>query len=76
MELHHLPETDRPTYFLTTPKLFWSKSRGETGWWFRPPWDRKKERPSVLDVERLLRRHAPEIRRLLSQWLGEEEKVA
>jgi hypothetical protein len=30
----------------------------------------------VLDVERLLRRHRPEIQRLLSEWLGDEEEVA
>jgi hypothetical protein len=47
---------------------------GEEDWWFRPPWNRKKDRPSVLDVERLLRRHGPEIRRLLSEWLGGERE--
>lgn len=50
------------------------EAAGEEGWWFRPPWDRRKDRPSVLDVERLLRRHGPEIRRLLSEWLGDERK--
>ena len=45
-------------------------------WWSPPPWDKKKERPSVLDVERLLRRHRPEIQRLLSEWLGDEEEAA
>jgi hypothetical protein len=49
---------------------------GVPDWWSPPPWDRTKERPSVLDVERLLRRHAPEIRHLLSEWLGDGEKVA
>jgi hypothetical protein len=49
---------------------------GVPDWWSPPPWDRKKERPSILDVERLLRRHAPEIRQLLSQWLGDEEEAA
>jgi hypothetical protein len=49
---------------------------GVPDWWSPPPWDRKKDRPSVLDVERLLRRHAPEIRQLLSEWLGDEEKAA
>ena len=33
------------------------ESAGEVDWWFRPPWNRKKDRPSVLDVERLFRRH-------------------
>jgi hypothetical protein len=49
---------------------------GVPGWWSPPPWDPKKDRPSVLDVERLMRRHGPEIRQLLSEGLGDEEKVA
>jgi DDE superfamily endonuclease len=49
---------------------------GEVDWWFRPPWDKDKDRPSVLDLERLMRRHQGEIRRFLSEWLGTEENVA
>ena len=49
---------------------------GVPDWWAPPPWNQKKDRPSVLDVERLLRRHGSEIRQLLSEWLGDEEKVA
>ena len=45
-------------------------------WWSPPPWNRKKARPSVLDVERLLRRHRPEIPRFLSEWLGDEGEAA
>ena len=52
------------------------ESAGEVDWLFRPPWNRPKERPSGLDVERLLRRHRPEIMQLLSEWLGDEGKVA
>lgn len=37
------------------------ESAGEVDWWYRPPWRRKNNRPSVLDVERLLRRHRGEI---------------
>jgi hypothetical protein len=48
------------------------EAAGEEGWWFRPPWDKDKDRPSVLDAERLMRRHGAEIRRLLSEWLGDE----
>ena len=48
------------------------EASGEVGWWFRPPWHQDKDRPSVLDAERLMRRHAAEIRRLLSAWLGDE----
>jgi hypothetical protein len=52
------------------------EAAGEVDWWFRPPWNRKKDRPSVLDVERLMRRHRPEIQQLLSEWLGTEGEVA
>jgi DDE superfamily endonuclease len=52
------------------------ESAGEVDWWFRPPWNKDKSRPSVLDLERLMRRHAGEIRALLSEWLGTEGKVA
>jgi hypothetical protein len=45
-------------------------------WWSPPPWDPKKDRPSVLDVERLLRRHRSEILHLLSGWLGDEGEAA
>jgi hypothetical protein len=52
------------------------ESAGEEDWWFRPPWNKDKARPSMLDLERLMRRHAGEIRTLLSEWLGTEGKVA
>jgi hypothetical protein len=52
------------------------EAEGEVDWWFRPPWNRKKDRPSVLDVERLFRRHRPEIQEHLSDWLGTEGEVA
>ena len=55
---------------------FHLEERGQVDWWFRPPWDRKKERPSVLDVERLLRRYRREIQQHLSEWLGDEGEVA
>ena len=51
------------------------EAAGEEGWWFRPPWNKEKDRPSVLDAERLMRRHAAAIRRLLSEWLGDEGKT-
>lgn len=51
-------------------------AEGSPDWWSPPPWDKKKDRPSVLDVERLLRRHRAEIQRSLSGWLGDEEKAA
>jgi DDE superfamily endonuclease len=53
---------------------------GDTDWWAPPPWNKDKDRPSVLDVERLFRRHAGEIRQGLSDWLGDggnsDEEVA
>jgi hypothetical protein len=52
------------------------EAAGEVDWWFRPPWNRKKDRPRVLDVERLFRRHRREIQQHLSDWLGTEGEVA
>ena len=52
------------------------EAEGEVDWWFRPPWDPKKDRPSVLDVERLFRRHRPEIQQHLSDWPGGEGEAA
>ena len=63
----------------TLSLLRWAQfrwGRRPTDWWLRPPWNRKKDRPSVLDVERLLRRHGSEIRDLLAKWLGKEEGAA
>jgi hypothetical protein len=37
------------------------------GWWFHPPWNPHKTRPSVLDLERLFGQHRAEIQHLLSQ---------
>jgi hypothetical protein len=39
-------------------------------WWLHPPWNKRKARPSVLDVERLLWQGRGEIQRLVSQGLG------
>jgi hypothetical protein len=52
------------------------EAEGPGVWWTKPPWYPQKERPSVLDVERLLRQHRPEILQLLSEWLGDGEEVA
>ena len=51
-------------------------AEGSPDWWSQPPWNKKKDRPSVLDVERLLRRHRAEIQRFLSGWLRTEEEAA
>jgi hypothetical protein len=55
---------------------FHLEAAGSGDWWTPPPWNRTKERPSILDVERLLRRHRPEILRLLSEFLGEGDEAA
>ena len=68
---------DQPAQWVTMSLLrllqFRLEGSGEVDWWFRPPWHKDKDRPSVLDAERLMwggmRR---EIRRLLSEWLGDE----
>jgi hypothetical protein len=57
---------------------------GQTDWWLRPPWNQRKTRPSVLDLERLWREHRPAIQQLLAAWLesagnpsgGPDETVA
>ena len=58
---------------LTALRLLQFELQGERGddWWLHPPWNPHKTRPSVLDVERLFRRHAGEIRQGLSDWLGD-----
>ena len=48
------------------------EASGKVGWWSRPPWNKKKDRPSVLDAERLMRRHREQIQRLLSKWARDE----
>ena len=55
------------------------EASGKVGWWLRPPWNKKKDRPSVLNAERLMRRHREQIQRLLSKWArieGNTEEAA
>jgi len=54
---------------------FGLEESGEEDWWFRPPWNPDEDRPSILDAERLMRRHRAEIQRLLSEWVGTAEKT-
>jgi hypothetical protein len=44
-------------------------------WWLHPPWNPTKSRPSVLDVERLLRQHRAGIQQCLADWLDKEGKA-
>jgi len=39
-------------------------------WWFHPPWNKRKSRASVLDLERLLWQHRSEMQACLAEWLG------
>jgi hypothetical protein len=48
--------------------------RGQEDWWLRPPWNRRKTRPSILDLERLLRGRREEFAQLLRDWLETQEK--
>jgi hypothetical protein len=41
-------------------------------WWLHPPWNKGKTRPSVLDVERLVRDHRQELQQGLADWLDNE----
>jgi hypothetical protein len=43
-------------------------------WWLHPPWNPHKSRPSVLDIERVLRQHRAGIVQELSEWLDNEGK--
>jgi hypothetical protein len=62
---------------LTLLRLLQCRLEEELGddWWLHPPWNANKTRPSVLDVERLLRKHHAEIRTFLSEWLETEGKT-
>jgi hypothetical protein len=50
------------------------EQRGQEDWWLRPPWNRRKTRPSILDLERLLRGRREEFAQLLRDWLEMQEK--
>jgi hypothetical protein len=62
---------------LTAMRLLQFRLQQQSGddWWLHPPWNPHKSRPSVLDVERLLRRHREEILTGLAGWLDREEKT-
>jgi hypothetical protein len=48
------------------------EQEGKGQWWYRPPWNPRKDRGSVLDLERLLRGQHQEICAGLSTWLESE----
>ena len=53
---------------------FQLERRGQEDWWLRPPWNKRKTRPSILDVERLLRSQREQWGELLRNWLEQQEK--
>ena len=55
-------------------QLALQKQAGDA-WWLHPPWNPHKSRPSVLDVERLLRQHREQIQQGLADWLDNEGKT-
>jgi hypothetical protein len=59
---------------LTALRLLQFELQQERGddWWLHPPWNPHKTRPSVLDVERLLRQHREVLQRGLADWLDNE----
>jgi hypothetical protein len=46
---------------------------GPEDWWLRPPWNKRKTRPSLLDVERLLRSQREQLVQSLRNWLEVQE---
>ncbi len=67
---------DQPAQWVTMSLLrllqFRLEASGKKGWWFLPPWNKKKDRPSVLDGLRLMRKHREQIQCFLSKWEGSE----
>jgi hypothetical protein len=59
---------------MTAMRLLQFELQEEKGddWWLHPPWNPRKTRPSVLDVERLLRQHREELQQGLADWLDNE----
>jgi hypothetical protein len=55
---------------------FGLEAAGSEDWWLRPPWNPHKMRPSVLDLERLLRQHREGLQQLLAAWLDERKNTA
>jgi hypothetical protein len=55
-------------------QLALQEGRGDD-WWLVPPWNRHKSRPSVLDVERLLRQNREGMQACLAAWLDSEENA-
>ncbi len=63
---------------MSLPPLLPSRldAEGSTDWGSAPPWNKKKDRPSVRDAERLARRHRSENQHHRAAWLRDEEEAA
>jgi hypothetical protein len=61
---------------LTALRLLQFELQAQRGdaWWLHPPWNRGKTRPSVLDVERVVRAHREELQQGLADWLDQEAR--
>jgi hypothetical protein len=72
-------ERTTQTLFVTMTALrllqFELQAQQGDDWWLHPPWNKGKTRPSVLDVERLLRQHRAGIQQCLACWLDSEGKA-
>jgi hypothetical protein len=51
-----------------------ARARDADDWWLRPPWNKRKTRPSILDLERLLRHQREKLGELLRDWLERQER--
>ncbi len=73
-----LRTTQAQLVVLTLLRLLQGRLEQQAGasWWFHPPWNKHKSRPSVLDLGRLWRQHREEIQRLLLAWWAREGKNA
>jgi len=62
---------------LTALRLLQFRLQEEEGedWWLHPPWNERKRRASVLDVERLLWQHRGEMQQHLAAWLEVGKKT-
>ena len=73
---HRTDDASAVVVFVALRVVQWRlEASGETEWWLHPPWNPRKTRPSVLDLERLFRRWRGEIQALLACWLEKVGKV-
>jgi hypothetical protein len=44
-------------------------------WWLHPPWNPHKSRPSILDMQRVMRQQGEEIKQGMADWLRTQGKA-